>query len=144
GRIEETFRRRLDTLRLETRLLMLVAAAEPTGNPAVVLKAAGTLGVLPEAATAAETDDLFEIGARVRFRHPLLRWCAYHRADSAGRRRAHRALGDATDPDPDPDRRAWHLAQATIRPDENVASELESCATRAQARGGFAAAAAFL
>jgi DNA-binding CsgD family transcriptional regulator/tetratricopeptide (TPR) repeat protein len=134
----------MEALPAETRRLMLVAAAEPVGNPVVVLRAALALGIGHEAAAAAKTDGLVEIGARVRFRHPLVRSSTYHAATVEERSRAHRALGDATDPDVDPDRRAWHLAQATTGPDDDVATELERSASRAQARGGFAAAAAFL
>jgi len=145
ARVEETFRRRLEALPPETRNLMLVAAAEPVGDPAVVLQAARVLGVDGRAAaSAAEAEGLVEIGSRVRFRHPLVRTSAYQAAPVEERRRAHRALADATDPDVDPDRRAWHRAQATPSPDEDVAAELERSASRAQARGGFAAAAAFL
>jgi len=144
ARIEETFRRRVDALPAGTRGLMLVAAAEPVGDPAVVLRAARTLGIEPQAAAAAEADGLVEFGTRVRFRHPLVRSAAYRAAEFDERRRVHRALADATDPDLDPDRRAWHLAQATPGPDDEVAAELERSASRAQARGGYAAAAAFL
>jgi DNA-binding CsgD family transcriptional regulator len=143
-RIEEAYRRRLAALPPDTRDLMLVAAAEPAGNPSVVLEAARALAIGPNAAAAAEADNLFEVGARVRFRHPLVRSCAYQAASSSARRRAHRALADATDPDLDPDRRAWHRAQATTGPDDDVADELEQTARRAQARSGYAAAAAFL
>jgi len=143
-RIEEAFRRRLDVLPPDTRELMLVAAAEPAGNPAVVLQAAHALEIGPNAAAAAEADDLFELGARVRFRHPLVRSSVYQSAPWDERRRAHRALADATDPELDPDRRAWHRAQAATGPDDDVADELERSASRAQARGGYAAAAAFL
>ncbi|HEV7759812.1 MAG TPA: AAA family ATPase [Acidimicrobiales bacterium] len=144
ARIEEAFRRRLDALPADTRGLMLVAAAEPVGDPQVVLEAARALGIGPHAAAAAEAEGLVEIGARVRFRHPLVRSSAYHGATPDERSHAHRALAGATDPDLDPDRRAWHVAQATTGPDEDVAAELESSASRAQGRGGFAAAAAFL
>jgi DNA-binding CsgD family transcriptional regulator len=144
ARIEDTFRRRLEALPADTRGLMLVAAAEPVGNPVVVLQAARALGIGPHAAAAAEADGLVEIGARVRFRHPLVRSSAYQSAAPDERSHAHRALADATDPELDPDRRAWHRAQATTGPDDDVAAELEGSASRAQARGGFAAAAAFL
>jgi DNA-binding CsgD family transcriptional regulator len=143
-RIEETFRRRLEGLPADTRELMLVAAAEPAGDPVVVLNAAAALGIPPRAAAAAEAVGLLEIGTRVRFRHPLVRSSTYHSAGSAERHRVHGALAAATDPDLDPDRRAWHLAQATTTHDEEIAAELERSAGRAQARGGFAAAAAFL
>jgi DNA-binding CsgD family transcriptional regulator len=142
GRIEESFRRRLAGLPAETQRLLLVAAAEPVGDPVLVWRAAGRLGIGIQAAT--DTDGLLTIGASVTFRHPLVRSAAYRAASPEDRRAVHRALADATDPEVDPDRRAWHLAQATPGFDEDVASELERSASRAQARGGLPAAAAFL
>jgi DNA-binding CsgD family transcriptional regulator len=144
ARVEESFRRRVEALPADTRRLMVVAAAEPVGNPVIVLRAARVFGVGHEAAAAARTAGLLDIGTRVRFRHPLVRSSCYAAAPIEERRRVHRALADATDPDVDPDRRAWHLAQATAGPDGDIATELERSAGRAQARGGFAAAAAFL
>jgi DNA-binding CsgD family transcriptional regulator len=142
GRIEDSFRRRLAGLPDETQRLLLVAAAEPVGDPVLVWRAAGRLGVGVQAAS--DTDELLTIGARVTFRHPLVRSAVYHAASPEDRQAVHRALADATDQQVDPDRRAWHLAQATPGLDESVASELERSAGRAQARGGLAAAAAFL
>jgi DNA-binding CsgD family transcriptional regulator len=143
-RIEDSFRLRLQELPRETQRLLLVAAAEPIGDPALVWRAAKRLGVSADAADAAESDGLVRFGANVTFRHPLVRSAIYRAASAEGRRNAHRALAEVTDPDRDPDRRAWHLAKATVGPDEDVASELERSAGRAQARGGLAAAAAFL
>jgi DNA-binding CsgD family transcriptional regulator len=140
-RIEESFRRRLEPLAPSTRMLLLVASAEPAGDPVPVLRALAALGVEPAARDAAA--DLVEFGGQVRFRHPLVRSAVYRAASPEGRRRAHRALADATDPDVDPDRRAWHRAHATLGPDEEVAAELERSAGRVQGRGGLAAAAAF-
>ena len=125
-------------------MLLVVAAADPTGDAALVWRAAGQLGLRAEAARAAKSAGLLEIGARVRFRHPLVRSAVYRAASWDDRQRAHRALAEAIDPRVDPDRRAWHRAQATSDPDEDVAAELERSAGRAQARGGLAAAAAFL
>jgi len=142
GRIEESFRRRLASLSAETQRLFLVAAADPVGDPVLVWRAADLLGIGVQA--AAETDGLLAIGARVTFRHPLVRSSVYRAASPEERQAVHRALADATDPEIDPDRHAWHLAQATPGLDETVASELERSAGRAQARGGLAAAAAFL
>jgi len=142
GRIEESFRRRLAGLSAETQRLFLVAAADPVGDPLLVWRAADRLGIGVQA--AAETEGLLAIGARVTFRHPLVRSSVYRAASPEERQAVHRALADATDPEIDPDRHAWHLAQATPGLDETVASELERSAGRAQARGGLAAAAAFL
>ncbi len=143
-RIEKRFQERLGALPEDVRGLMLVAAAEPVGDPSVVLGAAQSLGIGLTAAVAAEAEDLLRIEARLRFRHPLIRAAAYNESSPAERRRAHRALAEATDAKVDPDRRAWHLAQATAGPDEEVAVELERSAARARARGGMAASAAFL
>jgi hypothetical protein len=144
GRIEDRFRQRDAALPAASRRLLLVAAADPTGDPRLVWRAAARLGIRSEAATAAEADGLLAIGARVTFRHPLVRSAVYWAAPLAERRVVHRALAEATDPAADPDRRAWHRAQAAAGPDEEVAFELERSAGRAQARGGLAAAAAFL
>jgi DNA-binding CsgD family transcriptional regulator len=144
GRIEESFRRRLDALPADTRELLLVAAAEPVGDPVLVWRAAGRLGIRAEAVTPGADAGLLEVGTRVRFRHPLVRSAAYRSASLQERQDIHRALAQVTDPTIDPDRRAWHRAQAAPGPDEDVAAELERSASRAQARGGLAAAAAFL
>jgi DNA-binding CsgD family transcriptional regulator len=144
GRIEESFRRRLEALPEETRWLLLVAAAEPVGDPVLLWRAAERLGIGAQAATPAAEADLLEVGARVRFRHPLVRSSAYRAASLPQRQDVHRALAEATDPEADPDRRAWHWAHATSGPDDDIATELERSAGRAQARGGLAAAAAFL
>jgi DNA-binding CsgD family transcriptional regulator len=144
GRIEDSFLRRLAALPAQTQQLLLVAAAEPLGDATLVWRAAARLGVAVDAADAAESEELVEFGARVRFRHPLVRSAIYRAASPQQRREVHQALAEATDTDLDPDRRAWHLAQATSGPDEDVAAELERSAGRAQSRGGLAAAAAFL
>jgi DNA-binding CsgD family transcriptional regulator len=144
GRIEESFRRRLAGLPLPSRCLLLVAAADPTGDAVLVWRAAELLCIADSAAEAAEVEGLADFTAGVMFRHPLVRSAVYGAASAHERRQAHQALAEATDPAVDPDRRAWHRAQATSRPDEDVAAELELSAGRAQARGGFAAAAAFM
>jgi DNA-binding CsgD family transcriptional regulator len=144
GRIEESFRRRLDALPAKTRRLLLVAAADPVGEPLLVRRAAERLAIGAAAATPAVEDGLVEFGARVRFRHPLVRSAVYRSASVEERQDVHRALAEVTDPTIDPDRRAWHRAQAAPGPDEEVAEELVRSAGRAQARGGLAAAAAFL
>jgi DNA-binding CsgD family transcriptional regulator len=144
GGIEESFARRLAGLPRDARRLLLVAAADPTGDVALLWRAAQRLGIPESAAQAAETEGLLALGAGVVFRHPLVRSAVYGTAGADERSEAHRALAEATDPDSDPDRRAWHLAHATSLPDEDVAADLERSAARAQARGGVAAAAAFL
>ncbi len=142
--IEQSFRRRLARLPRNTRRLLLLAAAEPVGDIALLWRAAQQLGIPETAAQAVESEGLLMLDGAVVFRHPLVRSAVYGAAEASERREAHRALADATDPQIDPDRRAWHRAQAASVPDEEVASELERSAARAQARGGFAAAAAFL
>jgi DNA-binding CsgD family transcriptional regulator len=144
GRIEDNFRRRLEVLPAATQQLMLVAAAEPAGEPTLVWRAAEGLGIGTEALAPATDAGLLTIAERVTFRHPLVRSAVYRAASPRERRAAHQALARATDPRSDPDRRAWHRAHATLGPDDEVASELERSASRAQARGGLAAAAAFL
>jgi DNA-binding CsgD family transcriptional regulator len=144
GRIEESFLRRVQQLPPATQRLLLVAAAEPTGEPALLWQAAGTLGIPAEAAGPAQANGLLDLGAQVAFRNSLLRSAIYRAAAADERRSAHLALAAATDAEIDPDRRAWHRAHATLAPDEDVADELERSAGRAQARGGLAAAAAFL
>jgi DNA-binding CsgD family transcriptional regulator len=144
GRIEESFRRRLAALSSDSRRLLQLAAADPVGEPSLVWRAGERLGIGAEAATPAVEAGLIEFGARVRFRHPLVRSAAYRAASIREREEVHRALAAVTDPGNDPDRRAWHRAQGTSGPDEEVAGELMRSADRAQARGGLAAAAAFL
>src|SRR4051794_18053643 len=142
--IEESFTRRLATLPYDARRLLLVAAADPVGDPALVWRAAQGLGIPESAADVVESEDLLALSPRVVFRHPLVRSAVYGAAGRNERREVHRALAEATDPGVDPDRRSWHRAQATATPDEDVAAELERSAGRAQARGGLAAVAAFL
>jgi DNA-binding CsgD family transcriptional regulator len=144
GRIEESFARQLETLPAQTQRLVQLAAADPSGDPVLVWRAAGRLAIGAGAAGPAAETGLAEFGARVRFRHPLVRSAAYRSASTQTRQELHSALAEATDPAVDPDRRAWHRAQAAPGPDEQVAAELEQCAGRAQRRGGLAAAAAFL
>ena len=144
GRIEDSFLRRLDVLSDDATQLLLVAAAEPLGDPSLLWRAAERLGIGPAAADAAAAADLLRIDDRVTFRHPLVRSAVYRSAAPQERRKVHLALAEATDRELDSDRRAWHLAAAAPQPDEEVASELERSAGRAQARGGLAAAAAFL
>jgi len=144
GTVEADFRRRNAALPIRTRRLLLIAAADPTGDPALVWRAARRLGIPRTAATAATEHGLAEFDHRVRFRHPLARSVSYWSATLEERQSVHRALADETDRILDPDRRSWHLAEAAPGPDEDVATELERSAGRAQARGGMAAAAAFL
>ena len=142
--IEESFTRRLAALSYEAGRLLLVAAADPVGDPASISRAAQLLGIPEATAGAVESEGLLVFGPRVVFRHPLVRSAAYRASGVKERREVHRALAEVTDPDIDPDRRAWHRAQAAAAPDEEVAAELERSAARAQGRGGFAAAGMFL
>lgn len=144
SRIEQSFDRQFRALPPDTQRLLLLASAEPVGDVPLLWRAAALLGIGPDAATPAEEARLIELASRVCFRHPLMRSSAYRAASISQRQEVHRALADATDPTVDPDRRAWHRAQAATGPDEAVAGELELSAGRARARGGVAAAAAFL
>jgi DNA-binding CsgD family transcriptional regulator len=144
GQIEASFARQLERQPAHTRRLLQLAAADPSGDRLLVWRAAQRLGIEAEAAAAAVEADLIEFGTRVRFRHPLVRSAAYRSAQFSDRQQLHAALAQAIDPHTDPDRRAWHRAAAAAGPDEEVAAELEHSAGRAQARGGLAAAAAFL
>ena len=144
GRIEQSFLQRLQALPEDSQQLLLVAAAETAGDPTLLWRAANRLSITGTASEPAESAGLLDVGARVRFRHPLVRSAIYRAATPEQRRVVHRALAGATDADVDPDRRAWHLAEATAGLDEEVAAELERAAERAQASGGLSAAAAFL
>ena len=134
----------MEALPAQTQRLLLAAAAEPLGDPALLGRAAERLGITGAALEPAESAGLIESDSRVRFRHPLVRSAIYRAATPNDRRQVHWALGEATDGRVDPDRRAWHLAEAAAGRDEDVAAQLERAADRAQARGGLAAAAAFL
>jgi DNA-binding CsgD family transcriptional regulator len=144
AQVEERYRQRIDQLPATTQQLMLLAAADPVGDTALLWRAAETLGLARESVQPAIGAELLEIGAQIRFRHPLVRSAVYRSASPAARREVHGALATATDPHIDPDRRAWHRAHAATAPDETVAAELIDSAGRAQRRGGAAAAAAFL
>ena len=143
-RIERSFLRQVRSLPPDSQRLLVVAAAEPFGDVSLLWRAADRLVLGPETAAPAESAGLLELGTLVRFRHPLVRSSVYRAASQSDRQEAHRALAESIDADTDPDRRAWHRAQAAAGPDEDVAIELERSADRAQARGGIAAAAAFL
>jgi DNA-binding CsgD family transcriptional regulator len=144
SRIEQCFIDRLVPLEIPVRRFLLVAAAEPVGDTALLWRALDRLGVHRDAAVAAEATGLVDVGTQLRFRHPMVRSAAYRSMPPDERLAAHRALAEVTDPDADPDRRAWHLARATVGPDEQVAAELEAAAVRARSRGGLVAAGAFL
>jgi DNA-binding CsgD family transcriptional regulator len=144
GALEDKYVQRIKALAADTQRLLLVAAAEPVGDAALFLRVAAQLGIPVDALGPAESAGMVEFGPRMRFRHPLVRSAAYRAADLVERRAIHRALADATDPESDPDRRAWHAAYAAAGPDDTVAAELEASAGRAQSRGGVAAAATFL
>jgi DNA-binding CsgD family transcriptional regulator len=144
SRIERGFLRRLEPLPVDTRRFLLTAAADPVGDATLLWRALKRLGIGEDSAAPAEAAGLIELGALVRFRHPIVRSTAYRAASVRERQEVHRALAECTDPDVDPERRAWHRAHAAVGPDEAVARELEHVAARAQGRGGIAAAAAFL
>ncbi|WP_338023442.1 ATP-binding protein [Amycolatopsis vastitatis] len=145
GQLEEGFLRRVRSLPAETQRVLLIAAAEPGGDVALVRRAARRLDIAADdAAAPAEAAGLLTLDTWVRFRHPLVRSAAYRAAPTRDRQAVHRALSEATDAQADPDRRAWHLACATAGLDESVAAGLERSADQARARGGVAAAAAFL
>ncbi len=144
GRLEDLYRSRMRALPGGTQTLLLLAAADPTGDPALIWNAARNLGIDPGAAEATGAERLVSWEPRIRFRHPLIRSAAYYAFPAAARRAAHQALATVTDPDADPDRRAWHRAEAAAGPDEQVAAELERSADRARGRGGWSSGAAFL
>jgi DNA-binding NarL/FixJ family response regulator len=143
-RIEDSLTRELEALPEQTRRLLLLAAADPSGDRSLVWRAAERLGIPVSAAAPAVEGGVVDFGPPVRFCHPLARSAAYRLASFAEIQEGHRVLAEVTDPRTDPDRRAWHRAQAAPGPDEDVAVELETSAGRAEARGGLAAAAAFL
>jgi DNA-binding CsgD family transcriptional regulator len=144
GRVEQGFVRRIERLPAATQRLLLVAAAEPIGDPGLVWRAATIVGIPADSATPAIAEGLVQFGPRVVFRHPLVRSAVYSAAALPDRQAVHRALAEATDPDLDRDRLAWHRALGAPGPDEDIAGSLEQSAHRAQARGGIAAAAALL
>lgn len=144
NRIEGGFARRLDPLPAETRRLLLIAASEPSGDVALLWRAIDGAGIPAEALAPAQEAGLLELGAQVRFRHPLMRSAVSRAATDQERRAAHRALADAIVGTADADYRAWHRAEAAAGLDDDVAAELEASADRARARGGWAAAASFL
>jgi len=142
ARIEDNYRQRIDALPAQTQLLILIAALEPLGEAARVRQAGQLLGVGSDAAEPAVMAGLLD--ANLRFHHPLVRSAVYRASTPQQRTRVHLALADVTDPDADPEYRAWHHAQAATGPDEELAEELERSAGRAQHRGGLAAAAGLL
>jgi DNA-binding CsgD family transcriptional regulator len=144
GTIGDSFERRIDALPKDIRWLLLLAAAEPTGDPILVWKAAEPLGVKPEAARSAEEAGIVSFESRVRFRHPLARSAVYESATAEERRKAHALLAEVTDPNLDSERRTWHLAQAAAGPSEEIATELERSAKLAKQRGCVAAASIYL
>ncbi len=145
SQLENEFQRRLEALSSDARLMMLLAAAEPVGDTALLRRAAQAIDVdLDEASAEAQQADLVSTRMLIRFRHPLVRSAALRSGSQQEHQLVHRALADATDPDLDPDRRVWHLSNAAPGPDETVAAALEQASTRARSRGGVAAAAAFL
>jgi DNA-binding CsgD family transcriptional regulator len=144
GQLQDHYLRRVRILPEPIQQLMLLAAADPTGDATLLWRAAKTLGLGSDAAASARTEQLLDIGSQVRFRHPLVRSAAYMAGSPEDRRAAHLALAAATDAQADPERRVWHLAAAAAGPDEEVAAALEQAAAKIQARAGLAASAAFL
>ena len=144
SRLEEEYVRRIAGLPEATQQLMLLAAAEPLGDAALLWRAADRLVTDPGALAPATEAGLLDIDDRVRFRHPLVRSAVYRAASLDERRRAHDALAAVSDVEVAADRRAWHRALAAAGPDEAVAGDLEHSARRAQSRGGPAAEAALL
>ena len=144
GRLQDHYLQRVRALPESTQRLMLLAAADPTGDATLLWRAAPALGLGRDAAAAADAEQLLQIGSQVRFRHPLVRSAAYTAGSPEDRRAAHLTLAAATDAQTDPERRVWHLAAAATGPDEAVAAALEQAAVKTQARAGLAAAAAFL
>lgn len=143
-RIEREYEQRLRELPPASRTLLLIAAAEPTGNPAWLWAAATELHIDTDASVPAERSGLITIGSRLRFRHPLVRSAVYRNALLAERRQVHAALAGVITGPSAGEHGAWHRAHSTGAPDEAVAAELAESAERARRRGGAAAAAAFL
>jgi DNA-binding CsgD family transcriptional regulator len=143
ARLEAHFLRQVQELPADTRMVLLVAAAEPSGDRSLIESAASALGHSPGAAAAAEAAAVIVRGDALRFRHPLVRSAVYGGASRLDRRRAHQVLAEASGAVGDVDRRAWHLGAATAGADETVASELHHAAERALLRGGCAASASF-
>jgi DNA-binding CsgD family transcriptional regulator len=144
GLLDEHYLKRVRSLPEPTQRLLLIAAADATGDPTLLWRAAQAVGLSHDAAEPARVEQLLEIGSGVRFRHPLMRAAAYAAGSAEDRQAAHRALAAVIDAESDPDRRVWHLASAATGPDEDLAAELERSAERARMRAGLAAAAAFL
>lgn len=142
--VEDSYAESVRELPADVRRLLVLAAAEPIGDPVLLWRAAEMLGISVSVAGPAQASGLVQFGTKIQFRHPLVRSAAYRSASAEELREVHAALAAVTDPAVDPDRRAWHTSQAVPGPDEEVAAELERSAGRAQARGGLAAAAAFM
>jgi DNA-binding CsgD family transcriptional regulator len=141
---EEQYLQRIGELPNGIGQLMVLAAADPTGDAALILRAAQTLKIRPEIVAQAEDEQLLEIGVYIRFPSPRLRTAVYRMATTAERRAAHAALSMASDPESEPDRRAWHRAQAAAGPNEGIAKDLVRCANRAHRHGDVASEATFL
>jgi DNA-binding CsgD family transcriptional regulator len=143
-RLEQRYTRQVRFLPADTQMLLLLAAADSSADAAVVWRAASVLGVTPDAVGPAESADLLDTDPEIRYRHPLIRSAVYNGARAADRRAVHSALATATNEEVDPDRRAWHLAAASIGPDEEIAALLERRAGMATRRGSDNAALALL
>jgi DNA-binding CsgD family transcriptional regulator len=144
GRLERHYIEQVRRLPSDTQLLVLLAAAQSSGDQAALWRAADELGISRDAATPLDDGDLVDLGNRVAFRHPLIRSAVYGGAGAGARRRVHAALARVSDRASELDSHARHLAAASLGPDEEVASELERAALRAGDHGRYAAHAALL
>ena len=141
ARVQAAFAARVEGLPAPTQTMVLIAAADDTGDVATVVSAAAELGVAAEALDPAEATGVVRTdGGRVAFRHPLVRAAVFGAATLTQRQRAHTALASVLKGEEHADRRVWHHALATLTADENVAAELEAAARRSQLRGGHASA----
>ena len=143
-RVEQRFLRLIREQSVDAQFVLLLAAAEPTGDPRLVLAASESAGISPDVADQPEADGLITMRPHVTFRHPLIRSAVYGGASQADRRRAHRALASVCIGDSQAEMHAWHLGAGAAGPDELIAQELEASAVRVRRRGGYVAESSFL
>jgi DNA-binding CsgD family transcriptional regulator len=144
ARLEAHFLGKVQTLAADSQVFALIAAAETEDDPTTLWKAAGGLGLSPDASHDVIESGLLQVNPTIRFRHPLIRSAIYNGASEAERRRVHEAIAMAIDPEAEPDRQAWHRAASIVRPDDELAEALDLSAARARSRGGWSAEADFL